>query len=200
MAHQDPYVDMVARYVKRFSGCGFASSLVLRGVLWVRVTHPVASDVRLAIETASLGSKAAGLVFPSIRTPAEIEEFVAELLTDERWVRQDVPRVPGAFGLWWRSADMETTSCAMGLAPLPSMPVTRRAPYTSLIVWDAGRQNPYAKRRKGQPVDEIGLTDMPTGLAQAEYDRAWRAVRGETARIRTELADDTFGPEVTFVL
>jgi hypothetical protein len=66
-------------------------------------------------------------------------------------------------------------SDAMGFAPLPWMPVTRRSPYFAIAAWPGGRGNtergtpPTPKPRRG----EVSFLDATHSFGHDEYAKPW---------------------------
>jgi hypothetical protein len=113
-------------------------------------------------------------VLPEVRTE---QQLATQLLTlvDDRWRASRVPTPEGVetddvfIGLEWRTSQ-GLISSPMGLAPLGTMPATRRAPYTCIAAWSGGRENKF--RKKTDPVVHLLDTNLdrwPGGLAPDTY-------------------------------
>jgi hypothetical protein len=154
---------------------------------------PVLSD-------AAAHSEAVLLIFPDLRTAADVARLVDALSADAAWtctelqwkehVREDI-----LVSLEWTTPSGHKTS-AMGLAPLGTMPLTRRAPYVSIILWPGGQENPYRQ----EPRKRVSLADMPHALTRDVHDTYWRQTEENKARYLDGQNEGAARPRVTFCL
>jgi hypothetical protein len=85
-------------------------------------------------------------MFTGIRTESALVEQLARLSAgDRRKVTEVFPDGVASddvfVGVEWRIRE-GLISSVMGLAPFPSMPVTRRAPYVCIAAWPGEHDNP----------------------------------------------------------
>lgn len=138
---------------------------------------------------------------PDLRTPLDIVNVLSELAAHPRWEVcvpswKEHPRDDVLVGLHWRTR-AGLSSSALGLAPLLSMPVLRRAPLPAILVYAGPRANPHKHSRKG----EVGLIDMrPPALDGEGFETAWDSTRKAVAWIRSALEDGAIRPDVAFCL
>jgi hypothetical protein len=109
-------------------------------------------DIDALFDFASAQKRPAIAVLPGIRTEHQVAEQLLELAKGNRWRVRHVPR-PDALatddvfvGLEWQTGTPDLWSSPMGLAPLGTMPATRRAPYTCIAAWTGGRDNRFKKK------------------------------------------------------
>jgi hypothetical protein len=160
------------------AGCYFAARLASksRGLTTVisAVNETTGPVVEAAIDGAAAASEPQIILFPSMRTATEVARLVARLAARRRWsLRRLTWRAAGRASDVPLSLRFTTqaglTFAAMGLAPLGSMPVTRRAPYVAMVLWGGGHENPH---RPSEGL-EVGLPDIPTGLSAKKHDELW---------------------------
>lgn len=167
----DENIDAVARWLKAHAGCSFAARFAAsKGDAQQRlgysaihaavVDHQVRGDIDGFLDGCGAREQAAVLVFPSIKSTDGVVSL-ARSLNGGRWTCQE--RFDEArghlFELAWMAA-CGLPSSVMGLAPLLSMPMTRRAPLVVLALWP-GPPRPTSKG-KG-----LSFMDMPSGLDAA---------------------------------
>src|SRR6185295_16535216 len=110
--------------------------MVLTGAL--DATH-LTQQLDPALRDAATHSEAVLLIFPDLRTPAEVARLLGLFSADSAWTCseikwKDYERDDILISLEWTTPTRHKTS-AMGLAPLGTMPLTRRAPYVSIVLW-----------------------------------------------------------------
>lgn len=188
-------------------GCSFAYEAVKdgRGVAYVtfvgEVDDSTGTELNTVLDQAATDDDLAIMIFPNLRAADEVEALLASLVIDRRWSRQSTNE-QDRFGrevrsdrLYWENAGSEKVSI-MGMAPMFSMPITRRAPYVTLIAWPGSRAN--AHRKSQLPV--VGIGDMPLrhnlqNLSEASYKSM---VTDTRARV-LELNGTRVAAEVSFV-
>jgi hypothetical protein len=91
------------------------------------------------------------VLFPSLRTAADVVDALLALTRDERWQLADAGWPVGqaradstALSLTWRTKSGGLSE-AMGIAPLGTMPVTRRAPYVAIVAWGGPHLNKHIR-------------------------------------------------------
>lgn len=121
--------------------------------------------------------EAALLIFPDLRRDEDVAALVDGLGQHPSWIVSEVewkefPRPDLLIGLDWKTPTGHI-STAMGMAPLATMPVTRRAPYVSLVVWPGGHENPF--RQSDRP--RVSLADMKHGLDAYTHEKFWNQTK-----------------------
>lgn len=172
----------MAVWFKAGSGCAFAAQFAsgraprIAYATFSKVDGSVATDINNHFSAAAPDQRAAVALFPSIATEAELVELVKSLCADERWRCRHVDsKLPGraAVMLEWRT-DAGQWSRTMGLAPLLTMPVTRRAPFVAIAAWPGTSRKPTAK--------VVGFIDMPDDSDEAEHAAKIASTEIKTAR------------------
>ena len=200
---------LVRQFLIRNTGCGFASALAkgTDGILWgVFDGAPTAGHVESTNELfarAAEISMVAGAVFPALRTTEDIARLVRVFSGDPRWqlMRRDWKvhhRLDLLVWLRWKTAS-NVPSSVMGLAPIGSMPVHRRAPYVSLVVWPGGRENPNNMSKPST----LGFLDikLPENLLkQPGYDNLYKATEEDVAQMNGVPPEGAARNDVTFCL
>jgi hypothetical protein len=134
-------------------------------------------------------------VLPELRT----EDLVArQLVVLSRGARWRVRRVPTPreldtddvfVGLEWNTGRDGVWSSPMGLAPLGTMPPTRRAPYPCIAAWTGGYANAFRTRR--DPVVHFLDVDLTRyGLDAEKYKAQQRSSKAATTKL---MLDDDAG-------
>lgn len=153
---------------------------------------------------AAADENAVGIVLlPELRTGEQICELLRLLGTRPRWriaerawrrhARPDV-----LVGVWLQTRLGEETS-VMGLAPLGSMPATRRAPYVGLAAWPGGLVNPFwTKPTPGR----VGLVNMPLPgkMNEEAYASAYEKTERDVRLLKESLEEGAARPDVAFCL
>ena len=126
------------------------------------------------------------LLFPAIRTAAATADLLLHLSKSERWKVVAEPWRSGfekadalPFGLRWKTSTDCIECDAMGLGPIGTMPVTRRAPYVAIVIWGGPHKNDHVK--KGP---RVGVASAPTDLDPKKHDRMMKL---SDARVRALL-------------
>jgi hypothetical protein len=153
----------------------------LRGPEVAKLLQPV-------LEGAIRQHAAVLFVFPELRYDEDVARLAASLAADKNW--QLVPRSwpvgcerrDVLFELNWRTPSGNLSS-ALGLAPFGAMPVTRRAPFVSLVVWPGGHDNPH--RAPPRNPTRVGMVDMKHRFSKAKHDRYW-----ENSKVKTKQRTD----------
>jgi hypothetical protein len=176
---------------QNLTGCNFSGLIANRsGGLVMATFRAMASPEELdrVFDLAAGQSLPVVAVFPELRTEKQISEQLMALSGGERWRVWRVPTPAGLetddvfVGLEWKTAAATIWSSPMGLAPLGTMPVTRRAPHTCIAAWTGGHQNKF--RRTKDPVVHFLDVDL-TGyrLDADKYKRRTVASKEATAAI-----------------
>jgi hypothetical protein len=140
------------------AGCDFVGHFAHKGegIFWFalggRPNAGAAAVLSTLVEQAQANNEIAGLIFPNVATDVELVELLKAFDDSDRWAvqRESMSRngrdVDVIRMCWLRSTTKERSS-VLGMAPLFSMPVTRRAPYVSMFVWPGDRSNPFRRMR-----------------------------------------------------
>jgi hypothetical protein len=174
--------------------CSFAASFVKgrptkRLLVFGHTSEPEPAFLDSVLDHSAEKQRSVAVVLPSLRSEAEIVAYLRRLEGAERWsVSHESPgdgRLHLSVG--WRTAEGHVCEL-MGFAPLPSMPVTRRAPYVALAGWAGRRMNPY------KPFDDVGdvvgFVDAAHGLRKGKHDRWWDATVKNVRRLMVLPPDD----------
>lgn len=172
------------------SGCSFAASMAKpvastsaqeSRIAVARMEQPLTSATPHELSEFFVGAahegRAAVAVFPKLGCEAEVVALLRTLAQGgERWsVSEHVSDSNDGIlvSVRWRT-DHGDWSSTMGLAPLPAMPVTRRAPFVALAAW------PGAPGKRRGSKGSVGFIDMPSGLDPAAHKAALQRSMKET--------------------
>lgn len=176
----DEAVGHFKAWLRRSTGCRFATWLVKHGRVayepYVDVPDVGALDAGLDIHGAR--DRSAILLLPFLRDEAELIEVLVTLPAgSHRWKVRDRGRTTDGrvlVGLEWTTAKGDVSD-AMGFAPLPSMPVPRRAPYFAIALWTGGHRNlergnqPTPRARPGS----VSFLDAEHAIDRDTYAKMW---------------------------
>ncbi len=171
----------------RFSGCHFAAryaTLEDEERLRVSVVQHLPGDqvdsLNRLLEGCAEISQAGVFVFPGVADQEQLVEIVQTLASSDRWeLETDLDVARGMLvRLLWRTAE-GNTSDTLGMAPLLTMPLTRRAPYCAIALW------PGSPRKEGE--DRVGFIDMPSGLPD---DKHRQMLQSSTDTVRNLLGEE----------
>jgi hypothetical protein len=189
-------------------GCSFAQEAVKdgSGVAYVtfvgEVDDSTGAELNTALEQAATDGDLAIMIFPNLCSHVAVEALLTSLTIDHRWSLQSTSehdrfgRAVRSDRLYWENASAEKVSI-MGLAPMFSMPTTRRAPYVTLVAWPGSRANTH---KSFQSNGAIGIGDMPLRHKLERLDREtyMSMVIDTRARVR-ELNGSRVAPETSFI-
>ncbi len=194
-----PEIDQLDLWTQAvLSGCAFAQRAATNGAIswWADRNIESISPALFegVIDDAAKGNAIAGLVVRRASSAPEIASLLAQLATSERWQLKRLSTGIEPAGCTSVELNYRTTgglkASVMGLAPLPSMPVTRRAPYTTLMVW-AGARGAGVYKRSLSAEGEVGLTDAPLDRETPNcLDREVRDVHAQRSKKTRDLLDD----------
>lgn len=173
------------------TGCSFAGLAAKReGGILMAPFPGIASVAKLdeVLEYAGTQRLPAIVVLPGIRTEDQLVDQLLVLVAGKRWRVYRVPTPAGLetddvfVGLEWLTATPDLWSSPMGLAPLGTMPPTRKAPYTCIAAWTGERLNRF--RKGADPVvhfldadlSQYRLNDKTYGKHRTESVNATRAI------------------------
>lgn len=182
--------------VPSFSGCRFVQQLVSTEQAradFAPLGPEVPSRLSRHLTTCASLGKVAIAAFPTIADEGGICELIEHLSTADGWKCAEVPW-PGErlmVAVRWRTGEGRWSK-AMGIAPLLSMPPTRRAPYVALAVW------PGEAVRSREP--DVAFIDIPTPFAtEQEHKQALHVTEAEVKGILGDEASESWR-EVAFSL
>ncbi|MCW5807007.1 MAG: hypothetical protein KIT31_31900 [Deltaproteobacteria bacterium] len=147
------------------------------------------------------------VLLPFLTCEEELAGVLSGLRADpaQRWRLRDHGRTARGevrIGLEW-TTEQGDVSDAMGFAPLPWMPVPRRAPYFAIALWPGGRRNaergtPPTPRARGR---EVSFLDAEHGFAHGEYVATWEKTAARVGGLMKAPPDDAaLYRRVAFVL
>jgi hypothetical protein len=166
--------------------------------------HADPDEINATFDYAAGDHLPAAVIFPLIRTEAELIDQLRLLETGDRWTlsREHVEGLVTddvLIGIRWRTAK-GLISQPMGFGPFSMMPVTRRAPYICLATWPGEHDNPHRKKFEPQTVDFLDAT-LPEPLSSEDYKAVWSSSTRRTTELLSETEDSsTFYRRVAFRL
>jgi len=97
------------------------------------------SDINGTLTRASRSFEGVILIFPGIETQQDLIRLINHVCGDKSWYWTQITwnqenEKSGLVGLRWILPDGKSVNLVLGFAPLSSMPLTRRAPFTALIL------------------------------------------------------------------
>jgi hypothetical protein len=205
---ETPSDALIRRWVNMQTACMFASGLAKKGTGAIlyrtvpsRVDAQTASLLNASLDDASDVPSGVVFTFPFLRTAADVALLVRALSEDQRWRFSEASTVIASglttIQVTWRTK-FDQLSRVMGLAPLGSMPVTRRAPYVALFVWPGKHANPH--RPEPQPKPSVSVVDMPPGVQPADYHDVFKKSQDSTKALLDQTMDGPLGTKMTFRL
>lgn len=190
------------------TGCVFAAALVKAGRVAYEphVDMPNVDDLDTGLDVHGKRARSAIILLPFLRSEAALVDVLAGLRAGSpRWKVRDRGRTPDGnalIGLEWTTANGDISD-AMGFAPLPSMPVPRRAPYFAIALWAGGQRNaergikPTPRARPG----EVSFLDAEHAFKHDVYEKMWTETEKAVADLMIAPPDDArLYRKVAFVL
>ena len=184
-------------FISGQSACMFARDMAKRPTAphhdWVSscVSAPISDGAmrKMFAQTVELHPKASQITFPYARTAEEVAELLGQITRQDGWyaVKLSVVEDVTLIGLRWSGVGKGHVTWVLGFAPLPSMPVTRRAPFTAIIlraVTDYGEIE--RKTERGRTV--VHLADYCTREGGAKWDKTREMRRALVEESRNEWA------------
>ena len=107
---------------------------------WVSICVPArVSDGamrRMLTQTVGLHPKASQFIFPYAQTAEDVAKVLGQITRQDGWyaMRLAVVEDITLIGLRWSGVGEGYVTWVLGFAPLPTMPVTRRAPFTAIVL------------------------------------------------------------------
>jgi hypothetical protein len=204
---EDEAASAIASWFRRsFAKCAFAAHLANQGDILVSAMGEPENDpaqVGASFDAAAEAQQVGVVVFPRFRTADDVARLLAKLREDVRWnVERRAWRgqqQPDALPL---SIGFRTTgglvSDVMGLGPIGTMPVTRRAPYAALVAWAGGSSNPFMK---APPDGSIGFVNVRATEDRELYDALMEKSNDLTAAAFADPPEDAVWlRKVAFIL
>jgi hypothetical protein len=199
---------MTAWLRANITGCLFATrfatentgrirQVVLTGAL--AASH-LTQQLDPVLRDAAAHSEAILAIFPDLRAPEHVAQLLDSLSRDAAWSCAEIawkehPREDLLLSLEWTTPNGHRTS-AMGLGPLGTMPLTRRAPYVAIALWPGGQENPFRQ----EPRKRVSLADMPHSLTEEVHATFWEKTEENKARYLAGQEEGAARPRVTFCL
>ena len=190
------------------TGCIFAALLAKAG----RIAYephsdtPQVDDLNTNFDLYGQRGLTAIVLLPFVVTEPGIVGVLSGLRDgSQRWKVRDRGRSADGnilVGLEWITAN-GNISDAMGFAPLPSMPVPRRAPYFAIAVWPGGQRNPERGIKptpRARP-GEVSFLDAEHTLKHDVYENMWTETEKAVAALMIAPPDNPrLYRKVAFVL
>lgn len=184
---RDHPAQALVHFFKQVPGCVFASSFVSKGAdgrisfttFW-DVDEGAILNINGHLDGCGDSDRAACVVFPGITSAKDLVALLMLLNTDERWRCRRWKPASTSVRLEWRTRS-GSWSQTLGLAPLFSMPATRRTPYLAIALW------PGKPKKAKNAKDWVGFIDMPSKLEPTAHRRA---LVKSTDTARAILGDD----------
>lgn len=182
----DP-AEHFSKWLARFSGCHFAARYATREDeerLRISVVHHLPDDqidsLNRLLEGCAEIKQAGIFLFPGVGDQEQLVAIVQKLASSDRWeLETSLDEARGMLvRLLWRTADGHMSD-TLGMAPLLTMPLTRRAPYCAIALW------PGSPRKEGE--DRVGFIDMPSGLPA---DKHRQMLQSSTDTVRNLLGEE----------
>ena len=203
------------------TACLFAARLARkpRQARWLPIVHldgltspDLPQFLNGQLDTAARTHEAVALIFPDIETAEGIVALCNHLCADPsgRWYRArlDTEQADGMslIALRWILPADGHVSHVLGFAPLATAPMTRRAPFTALVLRVVERKRTPTRYEDGRV--QVHLADLDSGLHPQElHDRVWAATQekkaqfvepdlatGARARVTFSIPADLAGP------
>ena len=130
------------------------------------------------LDAAGATHEAAAVIFPHINTEEDLVRLINALCSDPsgRWYRVDdgIAADPSGIlhtvGLRWLLPSNRSVNHVLGFAPLETMPLTRRSPFTALFLRIKDDKRTPARREDGRV--QVHLADLDsTFKPQSSHDR-----------------------------
>ena len=190
-------IKLVERWIQsQQTGCFFASRLISREKKILVVEFASGSVAELNVEEINdqldfAGSKGVFVVaiFPGLESLGEIERLDEE----PRWrIESEAIGRREYVSLEWETKEGKWSNC-MGLAPLLSMPPTRRAPFVGLALW-AGNATHDANR------STVDFHDIPNPIKLEKRPEAFERVRRTVDELMGNRKDEVDWRKISFAL
>jgi len=192
---EEAIVDHFHKWVRIGTGCVFASSLASsrRVAYEAHAEMPPVHELDANLDTYAASKRSAVFILPFVTNESGLVDFLAALrVGSSRWKIKD--RGPGnagnhLVGVQWSTQNGDVSD-TMGFAPLPSMPVTRRAPYFAIAAWPGGRENPERGTPPTPPARRgVSFLDAAHDFNHGAYVAAWEQTMSSVGALMVMPAD-----------
>lgn len=199
MTTYDPARQIATWFQVMSSGCHFAGHFAredsrrIAFATLFKIDDATPFAITQHFEQAALRDHAGVVVLPTIQREAEIHSLLDLLTSSDRWHRQELnSNQPGrlAVALHWRTQG-GLWSRSMGLAPLLTMPLTRRAPFVAIAAWPGGPKKPAT--------DTVGFGDMRSNLGD-QHKATFAKTRDLSSQMLADDPDKAQLGEIAFCL
>lgn len=184
-------------WLRRSTGCRFAALLVKDGRIAYEPHEEVPNvddlDTRLDVYGAS--ARSVIILLPFVASERALVDVLSALVAgSRRWQVHNRGRTPSGgvlVALEWQTAAGDRSE-AMGFAPLPTMPVTRRAPYFAIALWAGDRRNP----ERGMPPTPrarqgvVSFLDAEHAVDRDTYAKLWAETENTVAGMMVAPPDE----------
>jgi hypothetical protein len=177
----------------------------------------IASVVQTFLDGTIGTAEAAQVILPDITKAEEIVQLTNALCATQRWFCSEVECVEKKqtllIGLRWLLPDNQHLNWVLGFANLSSMPITRRSPYTALIVRPGApgrvpsiaqdKPNEIKERRPDRGKIPVHLADMETRpkIRDEKLKTLWRVTQeNKKEKIATDEIGYAAKAKITFSL
>ena len=204
MAEADIAVLLMVRWLRaNITGCAFARAFATEphpdvasptatprtpgGISLTAIRSPFGDPplgdlLQAQLNRAAENHAALLVIFPTLRYEEEIAKLARLLASHFAWrvwepKWESEQRDDLLLALDWVTPTNHISN-ALGFAPSGSMPVTRRSPFVSMVIWPGGHENKF----RNVTYKRVGVADMKHELSQATYDQYWSASEDNKAR------------------
>jgi hypothetical protein len=156
--------------------------------------RPPVELITALVDESAAKQRVAVCVFPRLCLARDVVQLLLHLRDSEsRWNMKRLEDSNGttAVGLTWKTRGGVKTH-AMGFAPLGTMPVTRRAPYTAIALWSGGFENSWNPQEKedGTKRTVVNLADAAHGIGEETHAELWTGSEHATAALFFDPPDE----------
>lgn len=211
MADVEVAVELMVRWLRAgMTGCEFARVFAKQPapgevrpvVVRSSLSEPRVGEILdLIFQKAASESAAVLTIFPDLRYDEDVADLASALSSHHAWTLwqpawpAEAQRDDVLVALDWTTPSGHSSS-ALGLGPMGSMPVTRRAPFVGLVVWPGAHDNPWRE----VTYKRVGVADMRHSLTKAKHQMYWQASQQNKASYTAEELVTAARHEVTFCL
>jgi hypothetical protein len=197
--------NMVTKHLRLWlragmTGCDFAKRLSGKAdriaiELYPNTTSPPTEILNDLFDAHGDEGRAVIAVFPQLTSEASLADFLNAFDRDRWRIRRRKKSSPNGstlVGIEWTTKEGDRSD-AMGFAPFPSMPVSRRAPYTAIATWPGVRSNPFRGKGSTPPARAgvVSFLDAPPDLDEDLYEKHWQETTARVSGLMTMPPDDS---------
>ena len=180
------------------TGCFFAKTFAQgegtkKPLLAVTAAQRVTSGLNTFFDNCAAESVPGLAIFPAVQTVDDLVHLLEQLHQLARW-SCSTPSVPSftrsaeLVRVLWQTPDPDWRSEAMGLAPLVTMPITRRSPHTCLALWPGKPSN--SRRFKRAEDGVLDFLDTQHQLPDAAHQQIMKKSQDATGELMKSPTDD----------